>query len=375
MSFSIQPINCMFSALSYFKMKFRLLIFPWLILAINACERDVIWQSDFCLQSNSLVNNTILPPIDSSCQFYIGDRLTLINTNTNLYENFYQVSTMDEMLACNATNAINTRPLIINRNQTSLNLVISNDFEFSVTRIVYLISTSSGDITSAQDDVIGSSPCLRMSFHLITSSSVDCSLSSQCLASVLNDSSILDLGCNFGTDAQTTQATLHTTTQATIQTTTRTTTQAIAQRTTTTANTASMSNPTPNGIFSPSITICLTFEYDFCFDAVFFPLFALIILVSLFIVLATLFICYLKHCLCFSFCHRNTVDPNVYNTSTSESFLKKTTSDQDNESNEDLVILNPDIILKETMDSDEQSEVQLTVVQPIETDGVREFFA
>ena len=341
-------------------MKTCFLIFSWLIFAIKACERDVIWQSDFCLKTNSLINKTILPPIDSSCQFYIGDSLTLINTNINLYENFYQVSTMDEMLACNATNAINTIPLVINGNQTSLNLVISNDFDFSVTRIIYLISTSYGDITSAQNDVIKSSPCLKMSFHLIASSS-DCSLSSQCLASVLNDSSIFDLGCNFGIDTRTTQ----TTTQITIQTTTLTATQ---QTTTTTAatpvNSAAISNPTPNGLFSSSTTTCLTFEYNICFDSVFFPLFALIMLVSSFIVLATLFICYLKHCLCFSIFHRNTIDPNLYNTSASEEFIKETLSDQDNGSNGDLVILNSDTVLKETMDNNHHSEVQLTVVQP-----------
>ena len=343
------------------KMKIRFLIFSLLISAIKACDRDVIWQSDFCLQTDYLVNNTILPPIDSSCQFYIGDRLTLINTNTDLYENFYQVSTMDEMLTCDATNAINAIPFVINGNPTSLNLVISNDFDFSVARIIYLISTSSGDVTSARNDIIKTSPCLQMTFHLNPTPSVDCSLSSRCQASVLNDSSIGDFGCNFGIEAQTTQ----TTTQATTQQTTTTTTTATKTTTAKTTTPVSISNPTPNEIISPTSTVCLTFEYNLCFDSIFFPLFALIILVGLFIVLASLFICYLKHCLCFSICHRNTIEPNRYNKSSPDVFLKKSFSDQDDDTNRDLVILNPETItLEETMDSSDQSNVRLTVVQP-----------
>ena len=330
-------------------MKTRFLIFSCLIFAIEACFRDIIWQSDFCLRTDSLPNNTILPPIDSECQFYIGDTLTLINTNPDLYENFYQVSTMDEMLTCNATNPINTIPLVINGNPISLNLVISNDFEFSVTRIIYLISTSSGDNISANNDVIKSPPCLQMSFHLSPISSIDCSLSSRCTASVLNDTSIVDFGCNFGIEEQTTTQTpltTTTTTTTTAATAQQTITQATTQQTTTT--TTSISNPTSN-----AITACLTFELNFCFDSIFFPLFALILVVSLFIVLASLFICYLKQCLCFSNCHKNAINPNIYYTPATEEILKKPLSNG----------LNPETN-EETMDDNDRYNVQLTVVQP-----------
>ncbi|KAI6649609.1 hypothetical protein LOD99_6613 [Oopsacas minuta] len=307
---------------------FILWVFFIFIIATQGCDRNVIWQSDFCLGTEPLANNTILPPSQSACGFYVGDTLSFINNDADLYENVFQVNTEEEMMNCNATNAINPIPLVV-RGIESLNLVSSNDFVFTVTKAVYLLSTSNGSMASAENDRTRNISCLQMAFFLATTTDKVCALPMACRDSVLNDTEIYSLGCNYNLSTATTTAT--TATIPTIPTTPTTQTSTMSRSTIRTGSPAQSGTtitdpPTistsgtestetqPTFVTTQFKLTCLTLEYnlqfDFCLDWALFPLLGLIILVCCLILIACGVVCYLKHWLCFYYCGKNSIKPS-----------------------------------------------------------------
>ena len=291
------------------------------INVVYGCDRNVIWQNNFCPTTQPLVNNTILPPRSSFCRFYIDDSLSFINNNLTQYENVYQVNTEDEMMNCDASNPVNLNPLIVSGTST-LSLVTSSDFQFTVSKIVYLISTSLGSEQSALNDRTRNISCLQMSFHLILSSNKNCTLQSVCESSVLNDESIFDLGCNFGIFPQVYNTEL-TQTQIQTQTSTVTPTSTIRNELTNPVSMTSgmVSSPPSSTGETPSSNTqsiqCITFEYSipeyFCLDWILFPLLFLILIVSLLIVFTCNIMCYMKRWLCFIYCRRHSIkDSDLY---------------------------------------------------------------
>ena len=286
---------------------------------VNGCIRDVIWQNNFC---QTLVNNTILPPRNSLCRFYIADTMSFINNYPNTYENVYQVDTEQEMMDCDASNPVNIVPLIVNGTST-LSLVISSDFQFTVSKVVYLISTSSGSEESALTDRTRNISCLQMSFHLVSSSNKNCTLQTVCESSVLNDESIFDLGCKFGVFAtETNQASSPISTSITTPTVmpTSTITNELTNSESMTSGTVSPGtssstddNGTPDTKTQNGIP-CITVEYNlpeyFCLDWIIFPIASLILIVSIMIIIACNIMCYLKHWLCFYYYRKNMISPN-----------------------------------------------------------------
>ena len=303
-----------------------------LISIVNGCERKVIWQSDFCLATQALVDNTVLPPRSSNCQFYIEDSLSFVKNISTQYENVYQVDTEAEMMDCDASNPVNTGALVFNETST-LSLVISSDFQFTLTKIVYLISTSSGSEYSALNDRTRNTSCLQMSFSLLSSTNKDCTQQTVCKPSVLNDSSILNLGCNFGIfsfpNTETTQTSTDTSLPTTISNDASTNSESITPGIPTTTDNV------PPVITQQSSTQCISPSFklsnNFCLDWILFPLMFLIVLVSVLIVFACSLLCFKKGWLCFSYCRRNVIkDSDLYQAPHTREQGKKSRNDYKN---------------------------------------------
>ena len=232
----------------------------------GTCTRDVIWQSNFCPLNMSL-NGAILPPDNATCRFQAGDTLSLINSDANRTENIYQVRTREDWENCNATNAFNSMPRLVNDSNT-VQLVTGNFFTFNVGQIIYLISTSNGSEDSANNDIIGTSPCLRMSFLLVPPTS-ECTLLPACNDSVLSKN-VLNFGCNADSIITTTEISPSTSVNPKGSTTTTTKSSTISS-VVMTDNTTFLRNKIGSNCLSSK-------SGDFCLDFVLFPLLVLLII-------------------------------------------------------------------------------------------------
>ena len=71
----------------------------------QACEYNIIWDRDFCNETEpNRLQTSILPPnnVDSLCEFEMGSVVSLEHLNGQLTENLYQVQTKGEFADCNA---------------------------------------------------------------------------------------------------------------------------------------------------------------------------------------------------------------------------------------------------------------------------------
>ena len=301
----------------------------FIFLLINAfyesiycvCTRDVIWQSNFCPLNMSL-NGAILPPDDATCRFQAGDTLSLINSDANRTENIYQVRTREDWENCNATNAFNSMPRLVNDSNT-VQLVTGNFFTFNIGEIIYLISTSNGSEDSANNDIIGTSPCLRMSFLLVPPTS-ECTLLPACNDSVLGaNSNVLNVGCNSGI---TSLPTVTSTSVMPLSTSTMTDTITSSIMSSTVSSTVFVPTSTPSTTTTPtpSISTNSSTQNDDCFisslgsDYCFLGYLGIIVgfvalgLVIILIILLIVAICYLIQKICYK--DKSKVSPDAENT-------------------------------------------------------------
>ena len=157
----------------------------------------VLWERKYC---NSTLPNGFVYPFNTNCSLCISDQLRLFTPNSENFENIYRVRTEQEMLSCNATNALNSLPTIFNT-EIVFTLINSGSsdkaFNFYLGEEIYFISTSDGTEVSAKNHLFSrEGSCLQFSFVLLASSQ-NCGNFDSCeMKSVFTDN-YSEVGCNL----------------------------------------------------------------------------------------------------------------------------------------------------------------------------------
>ena len=160
----------------------------------QTCEYKIIWDRDFCNETDSdRLQNSILPPSDVNnfCEFEMGSVLNLEHLNGDLYENLFQVEREVEFATCDASNS-QSIAVVIN----SIYNFTLDPGNFAIGDEVYFISTSSGTNESAINSRKISHPCLKLAFKIVASTN-QCGTNSRCENSVLSQNQA-NFGCGFG---------------------------------------------------------------------------------------------------------------------------------------------------------------------------------
>ena len=215
---------------------------------------DIIWDQNYCDNKDSYPSSYLLPH-NSPCSLCFDDVITLriISPSSDHYENFYRVSSEEQMMNCNATVNDNTGVTSFkDMHQFVIQNAGSNPafaFQFQA-EPYYFISTSDGMQSSAQSDLVQfPNSCLQFSFRVFLSSSPACGMyDANCVFSSVFTDPISSLFCQNNT----TNITQITTTTTIMSTTTPsnstiTTNTIIQPTTTTTATTIATTTPIVSG--------------------------------------------------------------------------------------------------------------------------------
>lgn len=181
-----------------------------LIFSINFCvvksrRWNILWERRYCSEN---LSDQFAYPFITDCSLCTTDQLRLYTPDESNYENIYRVETEEEMLACNATNAMNTIPTVFNT-ETIFTLINSGSrnpaFNFYFGQQIYFISTSNGTEFSARNDLTREvNSCLKFSFFLATKWN-NCGNFDTCnMTSVFTDNSS-KVGCQSYVTEQTTR--------------------------------------------------------------------------------------------------------------------------------------------------------------------------
>ena len=168
----------------------------------------ILWERKYCSEN---LSDTMSYPFITDCSLCTTDQLRLYTPDESNYENIYRVETEEEMLACNATRAMNTVPTVFNT-ETVFTLINSGSrnaaFNFYFGQQIYFISTSNGTEFSAKNDLTRpTNSCLKFSFFLATRWKNCGNLDACNMTSVFTDNSS-QVGCRSIVTELTTRNTL-----------------------------------------------------------------------------------------------------------------------------------------------------------------------
>ena len=172
-----------------------LLIFCFNICVVKSRRWSILWERRFCSEN---LSDTLVYPFITDCSLCTTDQLRLYSPDESNYENIYRVETEEEMLACNATKAMNTIPTVFNTEMifTLINSGSRNAaFNFYFGQRMYFISTSNGTEFSARNDLTRPiNSCLKLSFFLESKLRICGNLDTCNMTSVFTDNSS-QVGC------------------------------------------------------------------------------------------------------------------------------------------------------------------------------------
>ena len=178
------------------RFNFIILIFSISISVVFSRTWDILWERNYC---NSTLPNGFVYPFNTNCSLCISDQLRLSTPNPENYENIYRVKTEQEMLSCNATNALNSLPTVFNSEIvfTLINSGASDEaFNFYLGENIYFISTSDGTEDSAKNNLFRQEgSCLQFSFVLLPSSQ-NCGKFDSCKMKTIFIDDFNEIGCN-----------------------------------------------------------------------------------------------------------------------------------------------------------------------------------
>lgn len=171
-------------------------------LLINARNREIIWEQDFCptTEAHRLSETDTYLPFNGDCNVCISDVLIFVHNKSFPYDNLYRVKSREAMENCNATNAINSNPVLFDSKViiTIANSGSSDFYNFFGFQTAYFISTSNGTEASAKGDKSRDTSCLQLSFTVQPKDHQLCNTqNSLCTYSTLNDSSLENIGCRW----------------------------------------------------------------------------------------------------------------------------------------------------------------------------------
>ena len=182
----------------HFAMRFNFLIlfFGISVSVVFSRTWDILWERNYC---NSTLPNGLIYPFNTNCSLCISDQLRLYTPNPRNFENIYRVQTEQEMVSCDATNALNILPTVFN-SEIVFTLINSGDtdeaFNFYLGEEIFFISTSNGTEASAKNDLsLNEGSCLQFSFVLLPSGQ-NCGNFNSCEMKSIFTDEFNKIGCN-----------------------------------------------------------------------------------------------------------------------------------------------------------------------------------